>query len=91
MTGRRVALAAVAIVVEDLPRPPVVVGLVIVPLREDRDLAREVSHVVVLEVVGEPGAEVVERLGDARDALVGDVAPDRPSGRVCSARIGLSA
>ena len=67
----------VAIVVELLAGPPVVVGLVIVPLREDRDLGRERADVVVLEVVGEPRAEVVERLGDPRDPLVGDVASRR--------------
>ena len=37
---------------------------------------------VVLEVVGEPRAEVIERLGDARDPLAGRVAPDPAVGQL---------
>jgi hypothetical protein len=79
---RGAALAAVAIIVEDLAGPPVVVGLVVVPLREDRHLGGERADVIVLEVVGEARAEIVERFDDARDALVAEVAPDPAVGEL---------
>ena len=56
--------------------PPVVGDLVVVPLREHRDLGVEGAQIMVEQVVFVVAAEVGERLGDARLFFRHDVAPD---------------
>ncbi len=75
--GQHVAAAlGVAVVVEDLAGIPVVAGLVVVPLRDRRDVGVQRPDVGVLQDVALPAAELLERLGDLLDAVADQVAPD---------------
>ena len=75
--GQHVAPAlGVAVVVEELAGIPVVAGLVVVPLRDRRDVGIQRTDVRVLQDVALPAAELVERLGDLLDAVGDQVAPD---------------
>ena len=70
----------VAVVLQHLAGPPVVGGLVVVPGGDDRDLGVQRADVLVPQVVAVAAAELPQCLGDLRD-LVGDqVAPDRAVG-----------
>ena len=59
-----------------LARPPVVGDLVIVPLREHRDLGVEREQVLVEQIVFVVAAEFGQRLGRLRFLLGDDVLPD---------------
>ncbi len=63
-------------------RPPVVQHLVIVPLREDRDLGVEREHVLVEQIVFVVAAEFGERLGRLGLVLGDDVLPDLAVGHL---------
>ena len=62
---------------QHLARIPVVQHLVVVPLRDHRDLGVEGPQVGVAQVVTIAAAELIERLGDVADAVRDQVAPGR--------------
>ena len=79
--GKGVHIAhRVAVVLEQLPGPPVVGGLVVVPGGDHGHLGVHRADVVVHEVVAVAAAELLEGLGHLRHLLGDEVAPQRAVG-----------
>ena len=79
-------LAAMLRARERLTRPPVVGDFVIVPLREDRNLAIEREHVLIEQIVFVVATELRQRLGRLGLVFGHDIAPELAVGHLLLGR-----